>query len=303
MQEVSATQPPLVTAQMLADELGVSNVMALVLIRAAGVPFQRRKLPGRSGPGPIAVTPDDAERVRCWRADDQQRRVSIYALLCPDTGAVRYVGKTCWLVETRLRSHLHDSARNHRTNWIRSLLKRGKKPRLVVIEVVPGARLQPRERFWIAEMRRRGERLTNLTDGGEGVPGRIWTEEQRARMSATQRAARKQTLVPVACAHCGAALERTPTKIRHSKSGLFYCNKTCKARREKPITLWCPSPEERAARNAKASGWHHTLEARARIAADARARQREAKTGDPEALRRAGRTPPLSPQEPLRHLP
>lgn len=96
----------------------------------------------------------------------------IYALLCPESRAVRYIGKTK-NVKTRLyfhiwkakTSHLH----NHCSNWIRSLLSRGLEPEMIVVSTVPvDEDWQSAEQAAIIEYRARGCDLTNGTAGGDG---------------------------------------------------------------------------------------------------------------------------------------
>jgi len=83
----------------------------------------------------------------------------------------------------------------YKNNWIKSLLSRGVRP---VIEVVQEfdtyTPLNEAERFWIVQFRALGFRLTNGTDGGEGVPegksfrhrGRKASEATRQKMSLAQ---------------------------------------------------------------------------------------------------------------------
>lgn len=162
----------------------------------------------------------------------------VYALLCPDTLAVRYVGKTTNDPRKRLAHHLCDPATNHRTYWLRSLRREGKRPVLAVLEVIAGSGWQE-ERDWIADFRATGEPLVNQTDGGEGVPGRVMSAEQKAKIGDANRG-RGRKRVDVACAHCGATLSYHPFRLKQSKSGLFFCSKSHKS-------LYLP-PEQREKR-------------------------------------------------------
>ena len=63
------------------------------------------------------------------------QETSIYALLCPDTRAVRYIGKANDPAR-RLKTHIRD-ARRRRTPvylWLRRLHAEGKAPILEIIE-------------------------------------------------------------------------------------------------------------------------------------------------------------------------
>lgn len=91
----------------------------------------------------------------------------IYALCDPDTGAVRYIGQTCY---PRRRKWLHCSSSNNRgmrkvNIWVRSLLDQGKKPAFSIIEETTD--LDARERYWIAQARELGVELLNMNGGGE----------------------------------------------------------------------------------------------------------------------------------------
>lgn len=97
--------------------------------------------------------------------------VSIYALLDPRSQEVRYVGKATH-PRRRLSHHLSPRALNLRTlrsSWLKQLLALGLRPELEILEVVPAGEWVAAERRWIAHYRGLGARLTNMTDGGEGM--------------------------------------------------------------------------------------------------------------------------------------
>lgn len=111
----------------------------------------------------------------------------IYVLKDPETGGIRYVGKTNY-PSRRLREHCWKS-RNHFSylgNWLRSLAV------LPIFEVIDetsqehGAAL---EAAYILFFRVSGCRLVNGTEGGEGGPGhpgKKMSEDTRAKMSASK---------------------------------------------------------------------------------------------------------------------
>lgn len=99
----------------------------------------------------------------------------IYALTCPDTHAVRYVGYSRLLVQERLKYHLWDAKRRkqphgktRKARWIRSLIRRGVVPGVVVLQVGVGEWVAA-ERFWIATFEQAGMNLLNMTTDGRGV--------------------------------------------------------------------------------------------------------------------------------------
>lgn len=115
--------------------------------------------------------------------------VTIYALCEPDTSEIRYVGKTCFPLEKRLREHLADARRlrNHRDKWIAALSRRGLKPLIVAIEQCSDDWAE-RERYWIAHHRALSDRLVNSTDGGEGGHGLKHSPARRERQREIARA-------------------------------------------------------------------------------------------------------------------
>lgn len=96
--------------------------------------------------------------------------VYIYALAHPETGDVRYIGVTKNLTQ-RFHQHLYDKAASnpHRKSWIAQLRQAGLKPVMSVLEETDESAWAEREKWWILEGRRRGWRLTNLVDGGQGT--------------------------------------------------------------------------------------------------------------------------------------
>lgn len=107
----------------------------------------------------------------------------IYVLCDPDTDEPRYVG---WTVNVRKRlwDHVYEARKRqkitYKNNWVFSVLQRGKKPVVHVVDTIPpNVPWGDYERFWIARFRSEGADLTNATDGGEGVCGWTPTDEYR----------------------------------------------------------------------------------------------------------------------------
>lgn len=131
----------------------------------------------------------------------------IYALRCPLSGEIRYIGKSN-NPERRLYLHLFAAKRKyygHQTTlWLQGLQEEGVSPAMDVLVVVPaGEDWRPHERRLIADALQNGCRLTNQTSGGEGCElladadeqrrrcsmRASWTDERRAKASAAGRAA------------------------------------------------------------------------------------------------------------------
>lgn len=149
------------------------------------------------------------------------RSAEIYSLNDPETGEVRYVGKTSCGVDRRLYEHIYNARhhRSHNYNWIRALDKRGLRPTISILErIEAGGDWQAAERKWIAYFRSLGVSLLNGTDGGEGVSGPACkpSAETRARMSA---------------AHLGVRPTEAARKKRSDSLRRFYSDPAQMARR------------------------------------------------------------------------
>jgi hypothetical protein len=112
------------------------------------------------------------------------KTIYIYGLKDPETNEIRYVGKTT-NINTRLKAHITRSRYNkyHSARWIQSLIKKGLKPVIELIEECTESNWIEREKYWIAHYRELFD-LTNVLDGGEGGftitrAGSKWTDKQR----------------------------------------------------------------------------------------------------------------------------
>jgi hypothetical protein len=93
----------------------------------------------------------------------------IYALTCPNTGEVRYIGKSD-NPQKRYRIHVHNyfNKDSYKARWIRSLQRDNTKPGLMILEEVMVSEWIEAEKRWIAHYRSIGAKLTNITEGGQG---------------------------------------------------------------------------------------------------------------------------------------
>lgn len=107
----------------------------------------------------------------------------IYALCEPETGEIRYVGKANNL-RRRMKQHLvnYDSEKTPKAAWLSKLGATGRLPLLRVLEQVPIEDWPRAECDWIATLKAQGCNLTNLKNGGDGVP-----ESYRASPEERQR--------------------------------------------------------------------------------------------------------------------
>jgi hypothetical protein len=112
------------------------------------------------------------------------RIIYIYSLKDPETNQIRYIGKTT-NINTRLKSHITRSRHNtyHSARWVQSVIKKGLRPIIGLVEECTEENWVEREKYWIAYYREHFD-LTNVLDGGEGGfiktrEGSKWTDEQR----------------------------------------------------------------------------------------------------------------------------
>jgi hypothetical protein len=119
--------------------------------------------------------------------------IFIYGLYDPETGELRYIGKS-ERPEMRYQNHLNEVSNCHRSHWIQALKRKGLKPFMEILESIDGEwPWQESERHWIARMRRLRCRLTNNTDGGDGVANLTGPGRERYL-----RSVRNRTLSPEA---------------------------------------------------------------------------------------------------------
>jgi len=104
---------------------------------------------------------------------------------------IRYIGKTSFSLEQRLRGHLEDlkySYKFYKANWIKSLFQQNLKPEIHLLDVIPEFEWQFWEIHYISLFRSWGFDLTNLTPGGEGVyKGFKHSEESEKRRKQKQK--------------------------------------------------------------------------------------------------------------------
>lgn len=106
------------------------------------------------------------------------RKINYIYILLEPTGEVRYVGKSV-NPEDRYRRHLNEAKKRksitYKSNWIYSLLNKGLKPKMEIIDQIEGE-WEWLERYWISQMKVWGFNLVNDTEGGENPP--TWKDGQ-----------------------------------------------------------------------------------------------------------------------------
>lgn len=160
----------------------------------------------------------------------------------------------------------HKGGRNK--HWHSIVAKYGIEVRLLA-QWPTDAEAAAHEKFLIATFRGMGVKLCNVTDGGEGAPGRRQTEEAKARISAAKKGRR---LTPEHVAKISAYMRGRP-KSEQQKARMSAARKGCKKPPEE-IAAYLPalraamaSPEVRAKIAAAAAGRVISPETRAKMSA------------------------------------
>lgn len=206
------------------------------------------------------------------------RKTVIYALLDPLNLEVRYIGKTNANINIRFTSHLREKKPSRKANWIRSIRIAGRTPNIEVLEELDASSeisdWQEAERFWISYFRFMGARLTNLTDGGEGLAGLIFTEEHKKRIGAANRGSKRST--------------ETRAKMAESRKTVSceHLRKLSESRRGKPL-----SDQHRAKLGNRWIGRKHTPETKLKMSLAAIGRKCPAETKANMSAAQKERTP------------
>ena len=113
----------------------------------------------------------------------------IYTLAHPETGEIRYVGKTTNL---KRRTYQHFNIKickklgnKHLGNWLLSILNKQLKPKIEIIEECTDNWIES-EKYWIEQFKHWGFNLLNVTKGGEGF-GHKHSEKSKRKMSLIQK--------------------------------------------------------------------------------------------------------------------
>ena len=116
---------------------------------------------------------------------NKKTKTVIYTLEDPITNEIRYIGKTTDNLKKRLTGHIYTSkkVKNHRCNWIKSIIDKGKLPIITFLDSCSWDNSQNLEIYWIAQFRAWGFNLVNATDGGEGNLGLKMSDKVRQKLT------------------------------------------------------------------------------------------------------------------------
>lgn len=117
----------------------------------------------------------------------------VYGLVDPRTQMIRYIGQS-HVGMRRPREHRRNPAKGtehyYSVRWVAKLKRLGLTYDIVILEHVAPDHdaLNAAEVWWITYGHASKWRLTNLTDGGDGVSGRVVSKEERTKMSMRAKA-------------------------------------------------------------------------------------------------------------------
>lgn len=119
----------------------------------------------------------------------QEKPYKIYSINCPiNSEMIRYIGVTKKLLNVRLREHLLDKDRTHKTDWIKSLNRKSLIPSINLIEDdLTLEEAFKKEIEYIKLFKSCGAKLTNSGIGGEGNKGYKFTKEQKEKLSESHK--------------------------------------------------------------------------------------------------------------------
>lgn len=161
-----------------------------------------------------------------------ERMTTIYALIDPRDGAVRYIGKANDPY-FRLNFHVKDKrCTAPRRVWFKELNSLGIMPLVAILECVPMSEWQSAERSWIAFYRSIGANLLNYRDGGNGQP---WIDEETRQKLRARFLGRPKTPEHVAkLPQNQKGYKQSSARAERSRAALAKAMEVVKGGRKKP---------------------------------------------------------------------
>jgi hypothetical protein len=209
------------------------------------------------------------------------RPTSIYWLIDirPETisagwinGKPFYCGKTIEETNRRLIGHRFVAKRYPNRLTSKRIVACGAHVRIQTMEIVPFAdNWQAREKRWIWLLRGSFSDTTNVSDGGDGVPGMIPSEKTRAKISAGRKGWSPSDETR---ARMSAAKQRMSSETR-AKIGVISRNRSPETRARMSASALNRSPEYRLKISIAKRGKPHSDETRAKISASLTGKRRK----------------------------
>lgn len=170
--------------------------------------------------------------MRIEHIGDAAQITSIYALCDYPSWRVRYIGKTVKYIHERHKAHIRSAQRGsdlpvHR--WIRKKLQAREWLAIKLIEYVnPNDDWAVREQYWISHYRSHTGDILNLTTGGEGLPGHLFSFAHRQKIASALRCGAN-----FRCERCGSEFYRKPSAIKRGQAR--FCSRICSNSRHRKV--------------------------------------------------------------------
>ncbi len=150
----------------------------------------------------------------------------IYGLVDPRDGQLRYVGKSTSGLE-RPKAHGHPSvlrkSQGYKANWLRLLKSMDLSHSIVIIQEFEDSEILPvAEIYWISYFKGMGCRLTNMTDGGEGVSGLKRSKNTKSKMSLSRGGPPREDVERIVALYSSGASTRAIGKSVGRSSGVVF---------------------------------------------------------------------------------
>lgn len=151
-------------------------------------------------------------------AEISERKYKIYTLNEPCSNIIRYVGLTGQTIKQRFYDHYKCTVKTHKADWIRSVKKRGLRPKIRIIEsglTLDEAKKQ--EIYYISKYKELGYDLTNGTNGGDGMFNP--SAEVREKMGNAHRGKKLSAQQIEGIRKRNTGLKRTPEQKKRMSEG------------------------------------------------------------------------------------
>lgn len=157
-------------------------------------------------------------------------KIYIYGLKDPETKEIRYIGRSKHPYQRLFEHHQprRTKTKTHHNHWINSLVAKGLRAEITILEECDETNWSIREKHWIATM----QNLCNTTAGGEGEyqrhKKRIQSEEEKNKIALTVSAHHKNGVYKESYPKLSRALQgRKKTNSSSKYCGVFVtANKT-----------------------------------------------------------------------------
>lgn len=142
-----------------------------------------------------------------------------------------YVGKTTNSLNERYLSHNSSRRKNklltHKV-WNKSI-KEGNTPEIILLEKTDEENINNLEKWYIAYFKSIGAKLTNLTEGGDGLAGLVFSPEHREKISKNSIGKHKPTpdhIEIIKKSNSGPRNKEFKDKIRQFRIGTTHSDET-----------------------------------------------------------------------------